>query len=142
MARAFTNTHPITITNMVAYNGTTTANTYPTHPITNMVAYNDTTAANTHPTHPITNMVAYNDTTTTNTHPTHPFTNNIMARAFTNTSYNMENHSTNTNTIMDTTTPTMSRGLLSLGILDSVFKEVWWGDYNYHLYRRSYDWAN
>merc|ERR1719295_2274860 len=135
MARAFTNTHPITITNMVAYNGTTTANTYPTHPITNMVAYDDTTTANTHPTHPITNMVAYNDTTTTNTHPTHPFTNNIMARAFTNThpiannimaraftntytsldtsctntntSFNMENYN---HTIMDTTTPTMSRG--------------------------------
>ena len=60
------------------------------------------------------------------THPAHPITCSSMGAAITNT------HPTSN----------MSRGMLSLGNLDKVFKVVWWRNCNYHLYRRSKDWAN
>ena len=60
------------------------------------------------------------------THPARPSTCSNMGAAITNT------HPTSN----------MSRGMLSLGNLDKVFKVVWWRNCNYHLYRRSKDWAN
>ena len=47
---------------------------------------------------------------------------------------------TNTYPTPRNTTSNLSRGLLSLGRVDTVFKVVWWGSCNYHLLRGSHDW--
>ena len=47
---------------------------------------------------------------------------------------------TNTYPTPGNTTSNLSRGLLSLGRVDTVFKVVWWGSCNYHLLRGSHDW--